>query len=287
MSPEQLADALWGESAPDSWRKVVQTVVMRLRKILGADAIETSSAGYRLKVAPGDVDAWAFADLVDHARALAAVGELDRAVYALDDALAQWHGEPLQDLERWPARRGRGRSARGAPSARRGAAARGARGPRHATTRRSRPRPRWRSPSRCANGAGSCSRSRSTGRDARARRCGRCRVPRLTLREELGIEPRAELVALEQAILDQDPALAAAPDARVARSERCPYKGLESYDVDDAESFFGRDLDVAACRQRLAEAGALVVTGGSGSGKSSLVRAGLVPLLRAEGARRS
>ena len=106
---------------------------------------------------------------------------------------------------------------------------------------------------------------------------------RLTLREELGIEPRAELVALERAILDQDPALAAPPSRRPTVSERCPYKGLESYDVDDAESFFGRDPDVAACRRRLADARALVVTGGSGSGKSSLVRAGLVPVLRAEG----
>ncbi|MGH8977215.1 MAG: AfsR/SARP family transcriptional regulator, partial [Acidimicrobiia bacterium] len=102
VPPEQLADALWGEAAPHTWRKVVQTVVMRLRKILGAGAIETTSAGYLLRVAPGDVDAWSFADLVDHARALAEVGELDRAVYALDDALAHWHGEPLQDLERWP-----------------------------------------------------------------------------------------------------------------------------------------------------------------------------------------
>ncbi|MGH9248584.1 MAG: BTAD domain-containing putative transcriptional regulator, partial [Acidimicrobiales bacterium] len=106
---------------------------------------------------------------------------------------------------------------------------------------------------------------------------------RLTLREELGVEPRAELVSLERAILDQDPALAARVGRRPAVSERCPYKGLESYDVDDAESFFGRDVDVAACRQKLAEAGTLVVTGGSGSGKSSLVRAGLVPVLRAEG----
>src|SRR5262245_55422126 len=71
VPPDQLADALWGETVPDSWRKVVQTVVMRLRKVLGAQAIETTSAGYLLKVGPGDVDAWRFADLVDQARALA------------------------------------------------------------------------------------------------------------------------------------------------------------------------------------------------------------------------
>ena len=137
--------------------------------------------------------------------------------------------------------------------------------------------PRWHSPSRCASGVGSCSRSRSTvpGRQAEALRA--LSRARLVLRDELGVEPRAELVALEHAILDHDPALTR-PDVRVRiASERCPYKGLESYTADDAECFFGRDLDVAAARRRLAEAGALVVTGGSGSGKSSLVRAGLVP----------
>src|SRR5262245_34442329 len=102
VSTEQIADALWGDAVPSSYRKVVQTAVMQLRKLLGADAIETSVPGYRLRVPPGDVDAWRFADLVEHASAFAAVGELDRAVYALDDALAMWHGEPFQDLDRWP-----------------------------------------------------------------------------------------------------------------------------------------------------------------------------------------
>jgi DNA-binding SARP family transcriptional activator/WD40 repeat protein len=282
VAPGQLADALWGEAPPDSWRKVVQTVVMRLRKVVGASAIETTSAGYQLKVAPADVDAWCFADLVDHARALAEVGELDRAVYALDDALAQWHGEPLEDLDGWPlaaAEVARLRELRRLAEEQRlealvdlsldDEAIATATALAVAEPLRER---RWELLALALY---------RSGRQGEALRA--LSRARLTLREELGVEPRPELVALEQAILNQDRALAARVGRRPAVSERCPYKGLESYDVDDAESFFGRDIDVAACRQKLAEAGTLVVTGGSGSGKSSLVRAGLVTVLRAEG----
>ena len=55
------------------------------------------------------------------------------------------------------------------------------------------------------------------------------------------------------------------------------------YDVDDTEAFFGRDRDIRACTERLEAEGVLAVVGPSGSGKSSLVRAGLVAALRREG----
>jgi class 3 adenylate cyclase/energy-coupling factor transporter ATP-binding protein EcfA2 len=60
----------------------------------------------------------------------------------------------------------------------------------------------------------------------------------------------------------------------------CPYKGLLRFEPEDSELFFGREQlaeDVAA---RLAAAGFLAVVGPSGSGKSSLVRAGVVPALQ-------
>ncbi len=59
-----------------------------------------------------------------------------------------------------------------------------------------------------------------------------------------------------------------------------PYKGLLAYQADDAEDFFGRDTDVAALLARVAASRLLAVVGASGSGKSSLVRAGLLPSLR-------
>ena len=65
-----------------------------------------------------------------------------------------------------------------------------------------------------------------------------------------------------------------------------PFPGLKAFDEHQASLFFGREDDV----QRLAEPllgrrshGAMAVIGPSGAGKSSLVRAGLIPLLRREG----
>jgi WD40 repeat protein/DNA-binding SARP family transcriptional activator len=59
----------------------------------------------------------------------------------------------------------------------------------------------------------------------------------------------------------------------------CPFKGLASYDVADAEYFFGRERLVAEMVARLVGTTMLGVVGPSGSGKSSAVRAGLLPAL--------
>jgi hypothetical protein len=108
------------------------------------------------------------------------------------------------------------------------------------------------------------------------------RQARRVLVEELGLEPGADLVALEAAILGQDPLLEGPPTTRVV-ADRCPYKGLAAYDADDADVFFGRDSDVTGALERLDSVRLLAVAGPSGSGKSSLVRAGIVPALRRRG----
>ena len=59
----------------------------------------------------------------------------------------------------------------------------------------------------------------------------------------------------------------------------CPYKGLAPFDADDAAYFFGRERLVAELVARLVGAPLLAVVGPSGSGKSSVVRAGLLPAL--------
>lgn len=63
--------------------------------------------------------------------------------------------------------------------------------------------------------------------------------------------------------------------------ETCPYKGLASFDEDDAAYFFGRERLVGELAARTVQAGLLGVVGASGSGKSSVVAAGLLPSLRA------
>ncbi|MFN2107879.1 MAG: BTAD domain-containing putative transcriptional regulator, partial [Candidatus Promineifilaceae bacterium] len=63
----------------------------------------------------------------------------------------------------------------------------------------------------------------------------------------------------------------------------CPYKGLAAYDEADAAYFFGREGLVGELAARLAGTPFLTVVGPSGSGKSSLVRAGLLPALKAGG----
>jgi DNA-binding SARP family transcriptional activator/WD40 repeat protein len=62
---------------------------------------------------------------------------------------------------------------------------------------------------------------------------------------------------------------------------RNPYKGLRSFAEADATDFFGREAFVERLLERIRKAGRfLAVVGPSGSGKSSAVRAGLVPAIR-------
>jgi len=56
---------------------------------------------------------------------------------------------------------------------------------------------------------------------------------------------------------------------------QAPYPGLRPFDREEADIFFGRESHIDSMIDRLAEHRFLAVTGSSGSGKSSLVRAGL------------
>ncbi|MEI5526073.1 helix-turn-helix domain-containing protein [Streptomyces brasiliscabiei] len=59
-----------------------------------------------------------------------------------------------------------------------------------------------------------------------------------------------------------------------------PYRGLARFEPDDRELFFGRDRMVDELSELACGSAFAVVFGASGSGKSSLLRAGLIPLLR-------
>ena len=63
-----------------------------------------------------------------------------------------------------------------------------------------------------------------------------------------------------------------------------PYKGLRAFAEADAQNFFGRDVLIERLVAEIGSSRFVAVVGASGSGKSSLVRAGVVPKLRAQGA---
>src|SRR5262249_31265217 len=62
-----------------------------------------------------------------------------------------------------------------------------------------------------------------------------------------------------------------------------PFVGLRPFDTADSRWFFGRDRETAVLTRKLRRARFTAVVGPSGSGKSSIVRAGAVPLLKQDG----
>ncbi len=66
---------------------------------------------------------------------------------------------------------------------------------------------------------------------------------------------------------------------------RNPYKGLAAFDETDRDLFYGRERVVRELRKKTGERKFIVVTGASGTGKSSVIKAGLLPRLRGQGFR--
>ncbi|AVH63881.1 nSTAND1 domain-containing NTPase [Nostoc sp. 'Peltigera membranacea cyanobiont' N6] len=71
-------------------------------------------------------------------------------------------------------------------------------------------------------------------------------------------------------------------DAPPLNLENNPYRGLSSYDEKDSNLFFGREEQIQKLYQKLVDnkQQLTLVLGASGTGKSSLVKAGLIPKLR-------
>src|SRR5947209_11624187 len=84
-----------------------------------------------------------------------------------------------------------------------------------------------------------------------------------------------------QLVREQATLFGLGPGRRAPEPTESPYRGLASFDVGDADVFFGRERLVAELVSRLAGSNLLGVVGPSGSGKSSAVRAGLLPALAA------
>lgn len=276
VDKQVLAEALWGDGAPPTWAKMVQGSIVRLRRRLPPGTIVTTPRGYRIDLHEDQLDVRQFERMVHRAQEHLDDHDPDRASYVITEALALWRGPALVDLEDWEPGRAEATRLEGLRqdaeefrveaeimSGRSREVIEEVRSLTVASPFRER---RWALLARALYHAG----RQGEALDAIAR------VRRL-LREELGLDPGPELVALEAAILRQD--VEAAQLRADEPSAVCPYRGLLVYETTDAESFFGRDEEVATCLGMLRDEGVLVIAGASGTGKSSLVRAGLVASL--------
>jgi DNA-binding SARP family transcriptional activator/tetratricopeptide (TPR) repeat protein len=84
VSTDRLIDALWEDDPPESAHKALQVHVSALRKLLGKERLETKAPGYRLLVAPGELDLEGFRRLQSEGKPA--------------QALALWRGAPLADF---------------------------------------------------------------------------------------------------------------------------------------------------------------------------------------------
>jgi predicted ATPase/DNA-binding SARP family transcriptional activator len=99
VATPRLVEELWGDAPPARAIKTVQVYVAELRKLLGADVIETRPGGYVLRVEPGALDVERFESLADRGRSLLAAAASAEASAALASALELWRGPALADLQ--------------------------------------------------------------------------------------------------------------------------------------------------------------------------------------------
>lgn len=117
--------------------------------------------------------------------------------------------------------------------------------------------------------------------------CGPAQSHRVEVGRDLTVDGEGNRLDFSQTIIDQSHAyISQTHIVQVAVDEvknqslnpRSPYLGLRKFEVRDHHLFFGRDRSIAILQERLQEH-FLLVLGASGSGKSSLIRAGLIAKL--------
>jgi WD40 repeat protein/DNA-binding SARP family transcriptional activator len=290
VSRERLIGELFAEQSLNSADHALRNQVSRLRKVLAPAAADeprlvARAPGYLLRVEPGELDLEHFERLVATGREALAVGDAAGAAESLRAAERLWQGRPLADLEFEPFAR---MEVERLEELRLGAVEE------RIDAELALDRPLGLVAELEALGAEHPYRERFRVQLMLALyRCGRqaeglevYRRTRRLLNEELGLEPGVELQELERAILVQDPALEMTIDGRGTAAsplqDVCPFKGLAPFEAGDAEFFFGRERLVDELVARLTDAPLLAVVGPSGSGKSSLLRAGLLAALGRE-----
>lgn len=98
VSRDRLIDALWGSRPPPSAEQSLDAYLYRLRKVLGRDRLRRQTAGYTLRVEPGELDVDRFETLVASAARATGAGDAAQAANDLRAALAIWRGPALADV---------------------------------------------------------------------------------------------------------------------------------------------------------------------------------------------
>jgi WD40 repeat protein/DNA-binding SARP family transcriptional activator len=319
VSVDRLVEGLWGERQPPTATKMVQLYVSQLRKLLAQDGrseILTRGRAYELRVDPDQVDAVRFERLVAEQAAHAALAlwrgpplaDLDEPftdteVRRLDelhlaavelaiqaDLEAGRHTELIARLDALVAEHPLSERLHGLRmlalyrAGRQAEALEGFRSARGVLVDEIgvEPGPELRrlqeailrqdaALDRAIPGTEWARRETAARVDEAA---GRAATRREELRE-LESELAADVVDLN--VLQERAAAPAA--AGIDGEPTCPFKGLAAFEVSDAEYFFGRERLVAEIVARLAGTTLLGLVGPSGSGKSSTLRAGLLPAL--------
>ena len=99
VSADALIDAVWGEQPPSSAAKLVQVYVSQLRRALGDAAIETRPPGYVMRVEPEHLDAARFERLLAGGREAMAAANPALAAALFRRGLGLWRGRPLEDAD--------------------------------------------------------------------------------------------------------------------------------------------------------------------------------------------
>jgi basic membrane lipoprotein Med (substrate-binding protein (PBP1-ABC) superfamily)/DNA-binding SARP family transcriptional activator len=284
---DRLIDLLWGDRPPRTAAHSIQIYVSDLRRSLeilsGSRVLATRPPGYQLDTDPDSIDAHRFQRLVEEGTRLLREGDRDGGAELLRSALRLWRGPALSDfayedfaqpyIRRFgdlhldaieqvaSAELEAGRAAEVVPML-------------DAAIRDDPLRERSRELLMLA--------LYRSGRHPEALRT--YQQLRAVLADELGLDPSPSLQRLQERILLHDPSLLPEPHEPPTATARNPYKGLRSFTEADAPDFFGREALVDRLLQALARGTRLVaLVGPSGSGKSSVIAAGLIPRLR-EGA---
>jgi DNA-binding SARP family transcriptional activator len=101
VTVDRLVGIVWGEAPPPSAEANLRNHVARLRRHLAGDDGErvlARSGGYMIVVRRAELDLRAFADAAAQGRQAMRVGQQDIGMRRLEDALALWHGEPLENV---------------------------------------------------------------------------------------------------------------------------------------------------------------------------------------------